>query len=279
MNGRIPAIVLSCQRYAPLAEHMIDAYASLWPEHPFLFRLPDGPAMREVAARRPAAIELLPTAEGEGRGRFRAAVLGLLEGLPDDAWVYWCIDDKYPIWIDLAVAEQVARALVDQPHEVSGLCIARGYGVGRAEVAGCDSSPRIARLRFHSIGDYRRIWLHQFLRAKVLRRLFETFPEVVASAKEMDALHAQAVLPSDHRRFMTIRNAVVFGESTHRGLITANCAESLKRRRGIPEGFEISPKRLVIGRRPKWGSGLMSRLAHLGWMSIKRPESLRSRAG
>ena len=42
MNGRIPAIVLSCQRYAPLAEHMIDAYASLWPEHPFLFRLPDG---------------------------------------------------------------------------------------------------------------------------------------------------------------------------------------------------------------------------------------------
>jgi len=252
MTSRMPAIVLSCQRYAPLAEHMIDAYDALWPDHPFVFRLPDGQAMRSVAVRHPGEIELLPTAEGEGRGRFRAAVLGLLEGLADDQWVYWCIDDKYPIWIDLDVARRVADAVLEQPADVAGVAITSGHGLPRNRGRGHGTSHRIAGLRFRAVGDYKRIWLHQFLRAKVLRRLFETFPEVVGSAKDMDALHAKAILPADHRRFMLDRTAVVFGESTHRGQRTANCAESLRRRRGVPEGFEISPKRLVIGRRPCW---------------------------
>jgi hypothetical protein len=36
---------------------------------------------RAMAARHHGRVELVPTDEGEGRGRFRAAVLGLLEGL------------------------------------------------------------------------------------------------------------------------------------------------------------------------------------------------------
>lgn len=71
---------------------------------------PDGAAARAMAARHQGRVELVPTDEGEGRGRFRAAVLGLLEGLADDAWVYWCIDDKYPMWLDHAAAEDCRRA-------------------------------------------------------------------------------------------------------------------------------------------------------------------------
>jgi hypothetical protein len=252
MTARMPAIVLTCQRYAPIAEHMIDAYSARWPDHPFVFRLPDGPAMQAVAARHPGGIELVPTAEGEGRGRFRAAVLGLLKGLADDQWVYWCIDDKYPIWIDLDSVRRVAAALEGEPSEIAGVSLARGYGAAGARGIGLAASRRIAGLPFRTIANYKRIWLHQFLRVKVLRRLFEGFPEVIGSPKEMDALHAAAVLPDDHRRFMLARTAVVFGESTHRGLLTANCAESLRSQRGLPEGFEISPRRLVIGRRPGW---------------------------
>lgn len=259
MTEPIRAIVLTCQRYAPLAEHMIDAYDAAWPDHPFRFRLPDGPAMREVAARRRAgAVELVPTDEGEGRGRFRAAVLGLLAGLHDDAWVYWSIDDKYPIWIDRDVVRRVAEALEGQPAHVAGLCCTR-RPCGDRESAGPDAETplRVAGLSFHRRGDYKRIWLHQFVRVKLLRRLFETFPEVVAAAKDLDALHARAVLPADHGRYTLDRDAIVFGESTHRGMLTSNCAASLRRGRGLPRGFEVSPTRLLIGRRPGWWTRLV----------------------
>ena len=66
---------------------------------------PDGAAAREMAPRHPRRVELVPTDEGEGRALFRAAVLGLLDGLADDARVYWCIDDRYVMWLDHAAAE------------------------------------------------------------------------------------------------------------------------------------------------------------------------------
>ncbi len=255
MTARIPAIVLTCQRYAPLTEHMIDTYDEVWPDHPFLFRLPDGTAMREVAARRPNVVELVATAEGEARGRFRAAVLGLLADLHDDAWVYWCIDDKYPIWLDLPVVRCIAGALETQPMAVAGLSFARRS----SRKWGDSGRHRLGDLTFQRRPDYKRIWLHQFLRVKLLRGLFEGFPEVISSAKEMDALHPQRMLPPDQARYEIDLNAAVFGESTHRGLITANCAESLRRHRGLPEGFDVSPRRLVIGRRPKWFARLIRR--------------------
>jgi hypothetical protein len=181
-------------------------------------------------------------------------VLGLLAGLDDDAWVYWCIDDKYPIWLDLPVARHTVAALAAQPQVVAGLSFARRSSRKR----GHPEIHRCGGLTFHRRLDYKQIWLHQFLRAKVLRRLFEGFPEVLSSAKEMDELHSQAILPADHARYEIDRNAAVFGESTHRGRITANCAESLRRRRGIPEGFEACSQRLVIGRRPNWIARLMA---------------------
>jgi hypothetical protein len=257
MTAPIPAIVLTCQRYAPLTEHMIDTYGEVWPDHPFLFRLPDGQATRKVAARRPHGVELITTAEGEARGRFRAAVLGLLAGLHDDAWVYWCIDDKYPIWLDLRVVRSLAAGLEAQPPAVAGLSFARRGSHRRTT----PTSLHIRGYGFHRRTDYKQIWLHQFLRAKVLRRLFEGFPEVIPSAKEMDDLHARATLPAEHARYEIDRNAAVFGESTHRGMITANCAESLRRHRGIPEGFDVCSQRLVIGRHPSWFARLM---AHAG---------------
>ena len=160
----IPAIVLTCQKYVPLAEHMIDRYAAVWPDHPFVFRLPDGAAARKMAPRHPDRVELMPTAEGEGRGRFRAAVLGLLEGLADDTWVYWCIDDKYVMWLDRRAADGVVQAVrnVTDPR-ICGLCFART----RKLFDSAHVSPerlRIGRQTFLRRTSYAQIWLHQFLR-------------------------------------------------------------------------------------------------------------------
>ena len=246
----IPAIVLTCQKYVPLAEHMIDRYAAVWPDHPFVFRLPDGAAAREMAPRHTGRVELVPTAEGEGRGRFRAAVLGLLEGLADDAWVYWCIDDKYAMWLDRRAADGVVQAVraVTDPG-ICGLSFARARKLfDPAHVS--TERLRIGRQTFIRRTSYAQIWLHQFLRVRVLRDLFTSFPEVIESAKEMDTLLLARTLPADQRLYVLDHNAVVFGESTSRGVLTANCAASLSRGRGLPAGFTVGRQRLVVGRKP-----------------------------
>jgi|688.fasta_scaffold171172_3 hypothetical protein len=257
MTPDIPAIVLTCQKYVPLAEHMIDRYAAVWPDHPFVFRLPDGSAAREMALRHPGRVTLVPTAEGEGRGRFRAAVLGLLDGLADDAWIYWCIDDKYVMWLDRRAADGVVQAVrsVTDPG-ICGLCFARARKLfDPAHIS--TEQLRIGRQTFLRRTSYSQIWLHQFLRVRVLRDLFAGFPEVIESAKEMDALHLARTLPADQRLYVLDHNAVVFGESTSRGVLTANCAASLRRGRGLPAGFPVGTKRLVVGRKPT----LMHRIA------------------
>lgn len=254
----IPAIVLTCQRYAPLADHMINCYQKTWPDNPLRFFLPDGLLMQTVASQHPDKVALMHTGEGDKRGRFRAAVLDLLKDIKDDDWIYWCPDDKYPIWLDQRIAWQAFESLDKMPFNIAGLCIANRKTHERPQAAAkAKKKLSLGRCVFTARQDYKRIWLHQFLRARVIRHLFEGFPEVIWPPKSMDDLHKQIKYPDSCSRYIIDKNAMVLGESTHRGLITANCAKSLQMYQGIPEGFEISNQRIIIGRRP-WSSRLTS---------------------
>jgi hypothetical protein len=71
------------------------------------------------------------------------------------------------------------------------------------------------------------IWIHQILRAKVLRYLFSHLPDHIPSAKTMDDLKNEVPKLPEHRLFVTKENFAVFGESTRRGDITQNCYESM----------------------------------------------------
>jgi hypothetical protein len=249
---RIPAIVLTCQKYIPLAAHMMDCYRTHWPHHPFVFRLPQGSAAESLAQLHPNSVSLHPTEEGEGRGRFKASVLGLLAGVDDEDWVYWCLDDKYVTRMNVSVARRLARALPQVAGDVAGLSFARARSLMNPENLAPEEALQIQGMQFLRRLSYTQIWLHQFLRAKVLRHLFGGFPDVVANAKDMDELINHAQLPDDHRLYVISRNAVQFGESTTRGKITANCAASLRSRGGIPVGFETSEQSIFIGRLPTW---------------------------
>src|SRR6266536_3651874 len=99
---RVPAIVLTCDRYQPFATHMIMRYRAVWPSHPFTFhvpylRCPLG-GERVEARQCPEAV--------------RATVLGLLAGFDDETWVYWCIDDKYPIELVQPPVAHLAEAVL-----------------------------------------------------------------------------------------------------------------------------------------------------------------------
>ncbi len=214
------ALVLTCDRYRVITEHTIGQYARLWPGHPFVFHVPYQEARGDDDDR----CRYVPAPEA-----IRATVLTLLDGLPDEEWVYWCIDDKYPVALDLdtvaPLAAELARAGSD---DMDGLLFCRCRETLHDPAASLlphtrtDTQGRVYLER----RSWFQIWLHQFLRVKVLRNLFGQFPDEMDAAKTMDALKWNIPKPSNHRLYVTEYNHAVFGESTKAGRITQNCHES-----------------------------------------------------
>ena len=237
---RLPAIVLSCDRYHPFAMHMMARYDAVWPSHPFTFHVPYQQRRLEgtrVFARRT-------------RSAISATVLDLIDGLDDEAWVYWCIDDRYPIRLVQPAVERVTEAvLADRLPAVDGLLFCRWGNMWRPEhLLGQDPQEGPDGVRLLPRRDYSQIWLHQFLRVKVLRYLFRRFPEAVPEANVLDPLKHQVSLPADHRLYVVETNLAVFGESTSRGRVTRNCAASLHAMGiGLPPGFTAIDQDITMG--------------------------------
>ena len=235
----IPAIVLTCDRYHVFTRHMIATYGAVWPSHPFEFHVPhqrralDAP--RVVARRAPEPI--------------RATTLELLAPFHPEAWVYWCIDDKYLIRLVDAPVARIARAVsADRLRGVDGLLFCRCRRLFRPEHLQGEERHGPAGVTWLRRRDYSQIWIHQFLRVKVLRHLFEQLPETIAHAKAMDAMKDALPLPPEHRLYVVRDNLATFGESTTRGRVTRNCAASLRALGlGVPEGFAEAEHEEVMG--------------------------------
>ncbi len=233
MAERIKAIVLSWDRHRVITQHMIGQYARLWPDHPFVFRIPfqtlDGAAStREEYIRTPPDIP--------------GTALQLISDLDDEEWIYWCADDKYPIRL---VAEKFRNlfAFAREQAEMAGLLCCRcrvtlerpdlSIGPGERTTAGGDVL--LERRKWYQI------WIHQFLRVKVLRYFFTHMPKDIPNAKVMDKLKNDIPKPDYLRLFVTRDNYAVFGESTQRGAITKNCYRSIKQSGlELPEWFRRS---------------------------------------
>ena len=226
LPDKIKAIVLTCDRYRAITEHMIFQYDRLWPDHPFVFHVP----YQELGGVDTERVKYL-TAPSDIKG----TVLHLLTEIDDEEWIYWCVDDKYPIQLVTdKIAGLISHAM--RSPEVDGLLFCRC----RATL----DKPRLT-LYPHKIknpfGDvylerkaWFQIWIHQILRAKVLRYLFTHLPDHIPSAKAMDELKNDVPKLPEHRLFVTKENFAVFGESTRRGVITQNCYESM-----IAAGIEL----------------------------------------
>lgn len=213
------AIVLSCDRYQRLAEHMVAAYARLWPDHPFEFR---------VAVQQPPPVAPPRVIYRICAAPIKATVLTLIEDLPDEEWVYWCIDDKYPVQLDLPAARSAARWVERGAAGIDGVLFCRCRDLGRRRFLTGNRARDPAGNVYLERAGYQQIWLHQFLRVKVLRGLFGAFPDHIPQAKLMDDLKNAARKPAEHRLFVSRDNRAIFGESTSRGVLTSNCAESMR---------------------------------------------------
>jgi len=214
---------------------MIRCYANVWPDHPFVFRVP---YQRDTSVPRFGPVEFMPTVPD-----IRRTVLHLLEDLPDEEWIYWCIDDKYPVILHLETVRTIHSLIVEEnPPDASGILFCRTRRVLQPENLFPDVR-RLGRLHLLERRYYHQIWIHQFLRVKVIRHLFQNFPDVISPASIMDPLKDRLTKPAHHRLFVTEENHAVFGESTTGGLITENCACSL-----AANGFPL----------PEWHTGVLA---------------------
>ena len=241
------AIVLTHDRTACVARHMIARYAAVWPDHPFTFRIP---------YQRPSAVADMPGCEYvPAPAGIKQTVETLLADFHDETWVYWCIDDKYPIDLDLARIRPLVEELADGgPDEVSGVLFCRVRQM--LEERGLTGITRslggetlLERAAWHQI------WIHQFVRVKALRHLFSHFPDVIQPASIMDRLKRAVPKPADHRLWVTERNHASFGESSFAGVLTENCVASMR-----ANGFAI----------PDWQPAVPARSCIIGEVSRER---------
>ena len=239
------AIVLTFDRHRAITQHLILQYERIWPDHPFRFRIPYQ-QLRGPDSERVEYVESPP--------EIAATVLRLLQDIEDEEWVYWCSDDKYPIQIIVEKVNELLHYALTTP-EISGLLFCRA----RATLDRPDLALHSRQL-VTPAGDillerkgWYQIWIHQFLKAKVLRSLFSQLPLKIPSAKALDGLKDQIPKPDEYHLFVTEQNFAVFGESTKRGVITRNCLESIRQTDiELPEWFQRSNGEWVtMGRLPE----------------------------
>ncbi|MDX1409276.1 MAG: hypothetical protein R3330_14115, partial [Saprospiraceae bacterium] len=189
------AIVLTYEKYRRLTDHMIHMYAELWPDNPFTFCTP----YQKVSGKNETGRNYI-LCPPDIKGTVRA----LLEGLDDQEWVYWCIDDKYPASINVRAMQSVYNWIhdVDNPSVDGVLCCRPKKLMKKKRLTGkrlvTDKGITLLERK-----NYKCIWIHQFLRVKVLRHLFESFPDHIPDAKAMDRMKDQTDKPVDHRLFVT----------------------------------------------------------------------------
>ena len=227
------AIVLTFDRHRAITQHLMLQYERIWPDHPFRFRIPYQ-QLRGSDSERAEYIESPP--------EIAATVLQLIQDIEDEEWVYWCSDDKYPIQFIVEKIKDLLNCALTIP-DISGLLFCRT----RVTL----DQPELSLLPHQRVtpdGDvllerkgWYQIWIHQFLKAKVLRSLFSQLPLEIPSAKALDDLKDQISKPDEYHLFVTEQNFAVFGESTKRGLITRNCFESIRRTDiDLPQWFQRS---------------------------------------
>ena len=224
------AIVLSCDKYHPVADHMIRCYQRVWPDNPLVFRVPYQEFPGQVKGFHGKNVELINSPRN-----IKETVLTLLDGIDDQEWIYWCMDDKYPVALNIDVVSKLYEYITYAKD-----LIADGFLFCRCRKLMNEENIRInrglidfGREKYLLRANYYQFWIHQFMRAGILRKLFKSFPDTEFGARDMDSFTGQkpgmlvkAFCP-DENMYVTVRNHARFGESTLYGELTRNCYESM----------------------------------------------------
>lgn len=247
------ALVLTFDKYKPFAEHMIMCYEQLWPNHPFTFRIPyqSEEVKNYYESKFGSKVEMIKSPSG-----IVDTMFALSDDLDENEWVYWCMDDRYPMTLNVTELEKCYQYVMTV-NDIDGLmfchhpCLWMPENLFwlRNKIRTSDGQVYYRRKR------YTMIWSHQFLRVNVVKTFFNLFPRDLKQAKDMDYIKDRAFPPKAQRLYMLDHNIAVYGEHTNRGNISKTCVDSFNLM-GLktPDGFEIVDKEMKTGHTTKWDS-------------------------
>lgn len=242
------AIVLTFDKYKAFSQHMIMCYQDLWPNNPFTFRIPyqSESIKDEYLTLFGDKVELVKSPSG-----IVDTVFTLIDDLKDEEIVFWCMDDRFPISLQVDELEKLHQVITnDEIKNLSAMLFTSSPY--------CWSSNNIWWSKYklkNKNGQtyfrrkwYRMIWNHQYMRVDFIKDWFSHFPRVMKQAKIMDEILFKMDLPDKFHLYLTKENYGIYGESTSRGMIARNTINSLNKYGiSLPEDFEICEMSKVQG--------------------------------
>ena len=246
------ALVLTFDKYKPFASHMIMCYEQLWPNHPFTFRVPyQNEEVKDFFEQTYGSkVEMIKSPSG-----IVDTMFALSDDLDENEWVYWCMDDRYPIKMDINEVEKCYSYIGSgYSKTIDGLMFCNNPKIWLPENTYWKKwkIKTDERQTYYRRKNYTMIWNHQFLRVKVVRTFFGLFPRVMKQAKEMDYIKEKAILPDNQHLYVLNHNIAVYGESTNRGVMMKNCVDSFKAKGlSIPDNFKTSDEVIIKGNNTK----------------------------
>lgn len=238
---KIPALVLTYDDNRFCTENMILQYERLMGPETFQFIIP---YQENKTIDNRIESEVLFVLSDVSIAQTIAA---LLRSVPRDKMVYWCIDDKYPIQMDVLAYRSVLNFLRKE-DDIDGISLAMArrlsYGLGLTR-----KSKKFAGIKeknFHRRLNFNQFWLHQFIKPMCLEFVFNEIPKELGAAKEMDYYVGQ-INENPFKMYVSQENFITFGESTHRGLVTPNLLQAASENRiEVPPSRQVSERGSII---------------------------------
>lgn len=235
------AIVLTHDAQLGLAELAHKLYSSLWPTNRLTFRIPvNGSAAGRALdyLERQSSCQLISTPPTIG-----ASMRALLREVDDEAWVFWCIDDRFPVWLDAEALDAICARLDVCADLVEEVKLLRWKEKVTRETV--DLGPVTFVVQRPGTRQWG-FWHHHFIRAGTLRRVFAregrrdacTIDDVLASMvhdnaralRRMGGLRPGVEGNLFRGKALTpVRPLIRLGEPLIGGLLTGNGLAELRR--------------------------------------------------
>jgi hypothetical protein len=235
-------ILLTYDTQLGLAELVHKCYAALWPDLPVTFRIPFNGSARGSAH---AYLSSQSNCEFVACGRgIRESMRALLGGVNDDEWVYWCIDDRYPTWLDRDYLRAVIDALPHLPEDVEEVKLLKWKEILTARVFEIGGQP----FNVQADGQYWGYWHHRPVRARVLRRIL--LSEELAEGCSINDIQTLLLTSAERRvtgrALVPSRNIIKLAEPLVDRQLTRNGVDDLIRFGCEMPPYEVSKRTVAF---------------------------------
>jgi len=255
------AIVLTFDQQIQFARLVLESYSRLWPDCSFTYRIPYNEKVPNALASRPD-VELVRT-----KRDIKATMETLLIDIEDEEFVFWAIDDRYPVkLVGTGILEQILAFVSQSPTDIDGVKLTNHA----VKVVG-DQVQVIGETRFRLQVDFPGgFYTHHFVKSKVLKRCFLGFD--LPSDYSIRQFHDKllAVTAWNDRVLVPERPIVCFGESCSRGKMTLNCLCDLRKHNLNVPDIDCIHKIIAYGDGGRRISSLRYSLELMRRLSIRR---------